>query len=295
MFSRRSDLQLERDSLGRFLPWLIAFMVYLSILAMAGMLSLNNLAARWNSGLRGTLTVQVPPPANNETAAVDSRRMAAILAVLQKTPGVVRAERLSDERLLGLLEPWLGPVAAGDLPLPQMIDVELESDATVAVAALQERLDAIAAGTLIDDHGVWLKQLLRLITTVQALASAVLAFIGLATVGTVVFTTRTGLAIHREAIEVLHLIGAQDAYIARQFASRALMLGLKGGLISMVLAAPTLWAMGYLTASLQSTMLPALSLPAGDWLVLGSLPLAMALIAMATARLTVMKTLRKML
>ena len=297
MFTRRSDLQLERDSLGRFLPWLIAFMVYLSILAMAGMLSLNNLAERWNSGLSGTLTVQVPP-AEGMAVAADAKRMDAILAVLEKTPGVIRAERLSEGHLLGLLEPWLGSGAgavAGDLPLPRLIDVELESGATIAAPALQKRLNAIAAGTLVDDHGVWLKRLLTLIKTVQALASAVLLFIGLATVGTVVFTTRTGLAIHQDAIEVLHLIGAQDNYIARQFSSRALMLGLKGGLISLGLALPTLWGIGYLADSLESGMLPDLSLPLASWLVLISLPIAVALIAMATARLTVMKTLRKML
>jgi len=298
MFTRRSDLQLERDSLGRFLPWLIAFMVYLSILAMAGMLSLNSLAERWNSGLSGTLTVQVPPPEDTVTAAVDAKRMDAILAVLEKTPGVVRVERLSEDHLLVLLEPWLGSGAgavAGDLPLPRLIDVELENGATIVVPALQKRLNAIVAGTLVDDHGVWLKRLLTLIKTVQALAFVVLLFIGLATVGTVIFTTRTGLAIHQDAIEVLHLIGAQDTYIARQFASRALMLGLKGGLISLGLALPTLWGIGFLADSLQSGMLPDLSLPLVGWLVLISMPIAVALIAMATARLTVMKTLRKML
>ena len=296
MFIRRSDLQLERDSLGRFLPWLIAFMVYLSILAMAGMLSLNNLAERWNKGLVGTLTVQVPPPETATATAKDSKRLGAILTVLEKTPGVVRVELLSEDHLMGLLEPWLGAGAvSGDLPLPRLVDVELEGSAEIDAMALQGRLDAIVAGTLVDDHGVWLERLLRLIKTVQALASAVLAFIGLATVGTVVFTTRTGLAIHQDAIEVLHLIGAQDNYIARQFASRALMLGLKGGIISLILALPTLWGLGYLVGSLQSGMLPDLTLPASGWLVLVSLPLAVALIAMVTARLTVMKTLRKML
>ena len=295
MFSRRSDLQLERDSLGRFLPWLIAFMVYLSFLAMAGMLSLNSLADRWNSGLSGTLTVQVPPT-ENSTIVTDEKRMVAILTVLAGTPGVQRAERLNEDRMLELLKPWLGSGAvAGDLPLPQLIDVELESGATIDVPALQTRLAAISTGTLVDDHGAWLKRLLTLIATVQALATAVLAFIGLATIGTVVFTTRTGLAIHQDAIEVLHLIGAQDTYIARQFASRALMLGLKGGIISLILALPTLWGIGYLAGTLQSGVLPDLTLPITGWLVLISLPVAVALIAMVTARLTVMKTLRKML
>ena len=59
MFSRRSDLLLDKDSLNRFLPWLIAFMVFLVILAMAGMLVLNATAARWDKGISGTLTVQI--------------------------------------------------------------------------------------------------------------------------------------------------------------------------------------------------------------------------------------------
>ena len=61
MFTRRSDLPLDKDALSRFLPWLIAFMVFLAILAMAGMLVLNATASRWDQGIRGTLTVQVMP------------------------------------------------------------------------------------------------------------------------------------------------------------------------------------------------------------------------------------------
>jgi cell division transport system permease protein len=69
MFTRRTDLQLERDSLGRFLPLLIAFMVYLSILALAGMLALDDIAGRWDKGMSGTLTVQmVPSPGSGGTS-----------------------------------------------------------------------------------------------------------------------------------------------------------------------------------------------------------------------------------
>ena len=81
---------------------------------------------------------------------------------------------------------------------------------------------------------------------------SILALIGLATIGTVIFTTRTGLAVHQEAIEVLHLIGAQDSYIARQFATRALMLALRGGLIGLALAVPTLIAIGILSAAMDA-------------------------------------------
>jgi cell division transport system permease protein len=288
VFTRRTDLQLERDSLGRFLPWLIAFMVYLSVLAFAGMLTLDDVAERWDRGMSGSLTVQM--------AAGSDKSMSAALKVLKSTPGIAAAQPLSEDKLMTLLEPWLGRGAFGaDLPLPRLIDVTLEKGAQINVAALERRLKAVIPGASVDDHGVWLEHLINLIQTVKALAFAVMVFIAMATTATVIFATRTGLAIHHEAIEVLHLIGAQDSYIARQFASRALMLGLRGGIFGLLLALPTIWGIGSLAGSLQSGLLPAFSLSLSHWAILGCLPIVVALIAMISARLTVMKTLAKML
>lgn len=293
MFSRRSDLPLDKDALSQFLPWLIAFMVFLAVIAMGGMLALQTVSARWDKGISGTLTVQITPV---DDPAKDFERLQAVLAVLAETPEIARYESLDDDRLMQLLQPWLGPTAAArDLPIPRLIDVELKEKATLDAQTLVKRLQARVPGVAIDDHRVWLDRMVRLIHTVQALASAVLAFIALATVGTVVFTTRTGLAIHREAIEVLHLIGAQDSYVARQFAGRALGLGLKGGIIGLMLALPTLLGIGYLAEQMDSSLIPTIRLGPAHWTVLGALPLVVAGIATVTARLTVLRTLRRML
>jgi len=304
MFTRRTDLQLERDTLGRFLPWLIAFMVYLSVLALAGMLALDRLADNWDKGMRGALTVQLPPspeaaaggPGAARAKIKDEKRLQAAQGVLESTPGVTRAEILNEDKLLALVEPWLGgDTQIGDFPMPRLIDVEVGDEDVFNMDLLKERLAAAAPNAQIDDHGIWLQHLIRLISSVKALAFAILAFIGLATIGTVVFTTRTGLAIHQDAIEVLHLIGAQDSYIARQFASRALMLGMKGGLIGLGLALPTLWTIGYIARMTQSGVMPDISLSAVHWAALILLPVAVAAIAMLTAQRTVMKTLSGML
>lgn len=293
MFSRRSDLPLDKDPHSRFLPWLIALMVFLSILAMAGLLALNTVAQRWDRGISGTLTVQIAPV---DDPAKDAERLQAVLAILAETPEIARYESLGDARLMQLLEPWLGADAvARDLPLPRLVDVELKPKASLDPQALSRRISSRVPGASVDDHRVWLDRLVRLIQTVQGLATLVLIFIALATVGTVVFTTRTGLAIHREAIEVLHLIGAQDSYVARQFAGRALALGLKGGVIGLVLALPTLLAIGYFAQQMDSNLIPAIRLGLTHWAILGALPLVVAIIAMVTARFTVLNTLSRML
>ena len=293
MFSRLSDLPLDRDDHSRLLRWLNAFMVFQAVLAMTAVLVLNATAGRWDHGVRGTLTVQI---ARGDAVDDNTKRLQQTLNVLAVTPEIDRYEVIDDAQLLRLLEPWLGHyVEVGDLPLPQLIDVALKAKTDLDLRALSNRIAAQVPGTSIDDHEIWLERLVRLIEMIEGVAAAVLIFVGLATVGTVVFTTRTGLAIHKEAIEVLHLIGAQDSYIARQFAGRAMALGLRGGIMGLALAIPTVLGVGYLAQPIEGALVPQLGLEPAHWGTLAVLPVAAAVIAMLTARLTVMRTLGRIL
>ncbi len=296
MIIRRTDLPLDRDAHARFLPWLIAFMVFLAVLALAGALAVNRAVERWDTGISGTLTVQVMPSTKTgDAAATKQRVLDDIMEVLRSTPGVIASAAMSEARILELLRPWLGDLASdADLPIPQLIDVTMDPDAGVDVAALGRRLAIAAPGATVDDHRVWLDRLVRLLQTVEMVALAIVGVIGLVTIGTVVFTTRTGLAIHGEAIQVLHLIGAHDAYVARQFAGRALLLGLKGGLIGFFFAAPTLMAIGYFGERMQLEAMPVDGLGLTQMVMLAVLPLIVAAIAMITARVTVLRTLARM-
>jgi cell division transport system permease protein len=191
--TRRSDLPLDSDGHSLFLPWLIALMVFLAVLAVAGILMLNSVTARWNQGVTGTLTIQI---SSAEVASEDDPRLQAVLDVLASTKTIYRYEVISDEHVLELLEPWLGGVTnSNDLPLPRLIDVELNSGDEIDVNQLAEQINKIAPGSSVDDHQIWLERMVNLIKAVQILATAVLLCIGFATVGTVIFTTQTGLYI----------------------------------------------------------------------------------------------------
>ncbi|MBO6519364.1 MAG: FtsX-like permease family protein [Rhodospirillales bacterium] len=290
---KRSDLPLDKDAHSRFLPWLIAFMVFLAVLAIGGILVLNATASRWDQGIGGTLTVQV---AATEDPAKDQNNLQEVLNVIAATSGIERYLVIEEDRMLSLLEPWLGPDAkADDLPLPKLIDVGLADEATFDLKAFTRQLQLRVPEATVDDHRIWLQRLVNLIRTVELIAISILVFIALATMGTVIFTTRTGLAVHREAIEVLHLIGAQDSYIAGQFAGRAMMLGLKGGIIGLVLGIPALLAVGYLAKSLEDAALPELTFGPVEWAIFAAIPIGVAFLAMTTARSTVLRSLARML
>jgi len=290
MLLRRTDLPLDRDASGRFLPWLVAVMVYLASLALICSVVTNKIVTRWDQGLSGRMTVQVPA-----ADATGGDRTEAVLAVLNATPGVLSAEPLGSDEIADLLAPWLGSGAGfQDLPMPTLIAVRIDAATPPDVVELGRRLTQAASGTVVDDHQSWLGKFLDLARSIQLIAVLVVALVGASAVTMVIFATRMGLSVHGRVIELLHLIGAQDSYIARQFQAHALRLALRGGVLGLLLAILTVLGVADLLGRGDAVALPNLTLLPIEWTALPMLPLVVALIAMITARLTVLRTLGRM-
>lgn len=288
MFGRRSDLPLAGDATSRFLPWLVALMTFLSAIAMAGVFVLTALTARWDHDVVGTLTVQVEPAGGDRSEIVTDERVARAVEVMRRTQGITGARALDKQQTLALLEPWLGSAeVVKDLPLPRLIDVSVDSQADLDLVRLADELAKAVPGASLDDHRVWLSRLVDLSQTVSWMAAGIVVLIGFVTTATVIYATRTGMAVHHGVIEVLHLMGAHDDYIARQFADRAFTLAFAGGLIGLAMAVPALSAIGWAASRLEGGFLPQLNLPLMGWISIAMLPLGAALLAMMTARLTV--------
>lgn len=286
----RQAVPLDRDASGRYLPLLVAIMVYLAALALTGAFAMNKLAERWDNGLSGALTVQVPA----EAAATDPD-MTDLVAALAALPGVLTVEPLEARQMNALLEPWLGEaLLTGDLPLPRLIAVTVDAANPPDVDELRGLVVELVPGGLVDDHQRWLGRLLDLTRAVEIMAMIVVALVIFAACIMVAFVTRMGLAAHDQAIELLHLIGAQDSYVARQFQNHALSLGLRGGLLGLALALPTLYLARVLLQRIDSGLLPDLRFLPYEWSLLILLPVAAALITMLTARITVLRTLSRL-
>ncbi|HYC13977.1 MAG TPA: cell division protein, partial [Stellaceae bacterium] len=158
MLRRRLDLPLDRDGSGRFLPWIVALMVYLSSLALAGTLVVREVLERWDQGLRGTVTVELPaaPAGGKDDGAVE-----LALKLLRAAPGVISAEPLDAKRTAQLLAPWLGAdVDLSELPVPRLIDLRVDP-ARVDLPALAQRIKAAIPGADLDDHRRWLDRVIR--------------------------------------------------------------------------------------------------------------------------------------
>jgi len=289
------DLPFDRDASARYLPWLIAVMVYLAALGLVGALVMNKVVARWSAGLEGAATVQIPPEDPAGGGAGQAARLNSAIGILLATEGITSAKVLEPDEIAKLIEPWLGAGADyGDLPLPDLVAVTFDPAKAPDLDRLAGDLARAVPGAVLDDHQRWLARLTDLARSIQLVAGFAVALIALAAVATVIFATRMGLSLHAPIIELLHLIGAQDSYVAQQFQSHALRLTLRGGVLGVCLAAITVLLLQRIAGGLQELPMPSLALGPFDWALLIALPLIVAGIAMATARFTVLRTLGRL-
>ncbi len=286
---QRSDISFDKDDTGRFLPWLIAFMVFLAALSISGLFVLSDITQNLGSGFSNKITVQIPVSRSLKT---DDLRKTETLRLLRALTGVKRADPLSTEGVQELLKPWLGDAATLEqLPIPSVINVEIDRTKNISVKMLRAVLLPKIPDILVDDHREWLNYLANSIRSIEIIAFSIVLLVTLTTVGTVIFTTRTSMGLQRETINVLHVIGAHDYYIANQFAVRAAWLGVKGGTLGIIVSVPLLFGFRFVIASLGTDLMPEISLHAAGWVSVVLIVPTIAIIAMVTAYMTVLKSL----
>ncbi|NNG04879.1 MAG: hypothetical protein HKM95_12370 [Inquilinus sp.] len=289
------EVPLRGDGADRFVPWLIAPMAYLATLSLAAVMATASLVDGWDVGLAGSLTIQIR--AEGDAAADQAVSTGEALSVLRGWPGVERATPIDQPEIAALMEPWLGDdLPLDQLPLPTLIDVTLSGDPPIDLAALSAALRETVDGVSVDDHAVWLDDLRTVANTVVLFAALLMALISLASIATIVFVTRAGLAIHRNVIDLLHTIGATDTYVARQFEWYAFALGLRGAAIGFGLALATLFAITRLFGGGDAgpTLLTVPGLSEAQWVSLVLVPVGAIVLAATTARRTVLHTLARM-
>ena len=274
------------------MPWVIAIMMFLTVLAAAAGLGLGGAARSLGADLGNRATVQIVE-ANPDRREAEARRA---VALLENQAGVAKVRRVSDRDMAALLEPWLGSGGLdSDVPVPAMIDVELSQATPPSLESLRAALVQAAPSARLDDNGQWLAPLGRLMNALKWLAIAlVLLMIG-ATAATVVLAARAALDTHRSTIEVLHLMGATDVQVARLFQRRIALDALFGGGVGLAAAALVLFAIGSRVAALGSDLLGSARLPALGWVLLVALPVFGVVLAMLVARGAILRALGRML
>ncbi|WP_097092590.1 cell division protein FtsX [Novosphingobium sp. Chol11] len=275
------------------MPWVIAIMMFLTVLAAASGLGLAAAVQSVGADLAGRATIQIVE------ANADRREelSGAAARLLRKSPDVRAVRPVDPATLADQIRPWLGQDAAdGDLPIPALIDVELTPGATAAkVQRLNRVLAALSPRIRVEPHAAFLRPLGSLLTALGSLAAGIVLLMALATAAIVVLAARAAHDSHRGTIDVLHLMGATDVQIARLFQRRIGLDALFGGLLGFVTALLVIILLGTRLAATGSDLLAAISLPWTSWLILALLPIGGVLLSTLAARWTVLRSLGRLL
>ena len=213
---------------ARALVAVVAIMTFLAALTTGAVMLVRSAAADWQADVAREVTIQVRPAAGRDIEA----DVAKAAAIARASPGVAEVRPYSKNESARLLEPWLGTgLALDDLPVPRVIVVRIAGGATPDLAQLRAALAEQVPPASLDDHRGFLDRMRAVSGVVLAIGIGVLVLVLVATVLSVTFATTAAMASNRPVIEVLHLIGARDNFIAGHFQRHFLQLGLKGGVI----------------------------------------------------------------
>ncbi|MEY2942680.1 MAG: hypothetical protein RLY97_694 [Pseudomonadota bacterium] len=288
------------------MPWVIAIMVALTVIAAATGLALRNIAVAASAELSGGITVQIVE------AGVDARNAQAqrAMATLRGISGVTQVRLVSAAEIDALIEPWLGGGLGGGLdggqdaangddnavPVPALIDARLAGGVSKPkLAEIAAQLRAVAPSARLDAQSSWLKPVFGAIASLQWLALALIGLLAAAMAASVLLASRTALGNHRNTIEVIHMLGGTDMQIARIFQRSIGIDALLGGVAGLAFALTVIILVGRRFADLGAGLIEGGALGWLDWAMIGLIPLAGVALAMLTARLSVLAALRKML
>jgi cell division transport system permease protein len=220
---------IPRDSVaGRALVVVIAIMTFLACLTAGAALLVADASQAWRSDVLRDATIQVKARPGDD---VDSL-VAKAVAIAAQAHEVESAHALSKAESEKLLEPWLGDgLDLSELPIPRLILVRLRGQGSQDLDTLRKALASAVPQADLDDHRIWATRLGTMANAVVILAAALFALMIVAMGTAIGFATRGAMAGNREIIEVLHLVGASNTFIAKEFQGHFRRLGLRGAMI----------------------------------------------------------------
>lgn len=296
---RRGEINTEDDDTSAFMYVLTSIYMYLFIVVLAIVMAINAMADSWKKDIMGSVTVQIIP-VEDENKHVDAEKTLEqqnkVLQYIENLSAVASAKALDTQTIEKLMTPWLGnKVNISSLPIPILLDVKLKPNSELNYDEVTRGLRQVSEYASIDNHRLWLNRLLKFAASLKNIAITVLLMVIGICAFSIYYSTRTSLGININSIEILHIIGAKDDYIARQYARNFVKIGFFSGIIGLMAAIPSIILVAKYGVSTGSGLIKGAQLSTLAWSLIMTTPLFSALYAMIVSYFTVKKSLEKMI
>ena len=290
MKPRENSLLPLEDAREAALFFVVGALCFLAALAALTAKSTYGAARAWTAEVEGEYTVSL-----SDAAPQDAQ---AATLLVQSVEGVDGARRLSEAEISVLLEPTFGSRGLpADLPVPRLIAVTAAPEAGDIGRALTTVLEEAGYTAAVDSHSAWAGDVRRMLGTARLVALGIVALLASTAIAVIAFATHAALLARRDIVDVLHIAGAKDRFIAGLFERRFWLLGLRAGTVGALVALASVAVLIALSRSgaERTGLLPQLSLDFPDLAVLVVTPVIAGLAARIAAGITVMRSLRSVM
>ncbi len=297
------DIPLDKGSGRIFLTALIGLMVFLMLLSVSAAYILNDFAKQWQTGLEGKWTIELPVIDENGEMLLEkdiNQTVEKILSALKEFHSVEHVSRLSDKEISDLLSPWFETDNISNengiiLPVPVLISLDMRQTGARTAHDIRMELENIAPNARLDRHESWLEELLRLTGSLRLVAVLVTLVISAAGILAVAGAMQSRMAEHKDSVELLHLMGAEDTYICRQFQRHAFIISSQGAVIGLIICALFIYGLGLFLEGREETILPSFAPNLTFWAAFIAVPFVIVGLSVLSAKWAVLQRLQKML
>ena len=291
MSRRETPLLPVTEARESALFFVISALCFLAALAALTGHGTYKAATAWRAQIDGDLTIVL--------RSADLAMATQVTEAFNQLSTVIDSDILSREEVERLIEPSLGAGGIPEgLPVPIIITVQADTLAGSPIPAMREIIESRNLDADIANNAEYAETVGRSLALLRHVAIAIVLLLSSTAIAVIASATNAALLARREIVEVLHLSGAADRYIAKLFARRFWLLALKAGLagsLAALMVTALLVFSGSSAEGVEAQLLPRLTLGFWDVAILLACPVVAGLAARLAARLTVMSSLKEML
>lgn len=203
-----------------FLGWIMASMIYLALLAILFSIVSTLSFDKWSNATRDLVTIHVPNPTKGTGSDDGVTRIDETLKILRAFPDIESVTILEKNDIERLINPLIEKDILKNILLPALIEIRLKRNEVLP--DLNNALKNLSPDIFIEDHVELFSPDAKTFLEAKKLFSGIVSLTLFVAMISVIFTVHSGLAINREIIHVMHLIGAKNSFIARTFQKHVL-------------------------------------------------------------------------
>jgi len=268
--------------------FVIGALCFLAALAALTTRGTYKAAEAWGAQIEGDITVVM--------RSTDRRTAQDVADRVSSLANVFEARVLSREEVETLLEPSLGPGGLPEgLPIPMLMAVQADMAVGDPSPDIRRVLNEFSVDGDVAGNAGYADNVRGALGVLRLVALSIVALLSATAIAVIAFATHAALLARRDIVDVLHLSGAEDRYIASLFERRFWILALQagmGGAVAALMITALIVFTGSGSQGVEAQLLPRLSLDFWDIVILLITPVAAGLAARMAARITVLASLK---